>query len=62
MVHLLSRIVNCFLQRGDPLQSASVAVGLELVHLNPKCHTQRKENSSRKPSGLHGGKICEASA
>ena len=38
-VNLLSGVVDCFLQRGDPLQSASVAVGLELVHLNSKCHT-----------------------
>ena len=48
-VDLLSRVVNCFLHRGNPLQSASVAVGLELVHLrskNVRLGSQKKKSKN----------------
>ena len=62
--HLFSRVVDGFLQGGNPLKSALMTVGLELVHLSQKCKTGENEKnvSWGEPSGLRGGRICEASA
>ena len=41
--HLFSRVVDGFLQGGNPLKPTLMTVGLELVHLSPKCKTRENE-------------------